>query len=126
MIAHIEVILTIFLTSYLFTKLTLVSQAKNIITLSQETKKALFDSSISDKEKERISQNAAFEMLKLFIVISFLTFICLGAPFVILYLLEPVTGYSIDVIYSLLNSPIYIVSFLLVGLFAHRLRANNK
>lgn len=121
MIAHIEALFTILLTSYLFIQFRLVSRAKNIISLSLETKRALFDKLTSDQEKERISQNAAIVMLKLFIVISFLSFLSIGSPFLILYLLEPVTGYSIDVIYSLLSSPIYITSFILVSLFSHRL-----
>ena len=121
MIAHIEALFTIFLTSYLFIQLSLVSRAKNIISLSLETKRVLFDKSISDQEKERISQNAAIVMLKLFIVISFLSSLSIGLPFLILYLLEPVTGYSIDVIYSQLSSPIYIAAFILVSLFSHRL-----
>lgn len=121
MIAHIEALFTILLTSYLFIQFTLVSRAKNIISLSLETKRALFDQSTSDQEKERISKNAAIVMLRLFIVISFLSFLSIGSPFLILYLLEPVTGYSIDVIYSLLSSPIYIAAFILVSLFLHRL-----
>jgi hypothetical protein len=121
MIAHIEALFTILLTSYLFIQLTVMSRAKNIISLSLETRRALFDKSTSDQEKERISQNAAIVMLKLFIVISFVSFLSIGSPFLILYFLEPITGYSIGVIYSLLSSPIYIASFILVSLFLHRL-----
>jgi hypothetical protein len=121
MLAHIEALLTILLTAYLFIQLSLVSRAKNIISLSLETKRVLFDKSTSDQEKERISQNAVIVMLKLFIVISFLSFLSIGSPFLILYLLEPITGYSIDVIYSLLSSPMYIAVFILVSLFFHRL-----
>ncbi|MBU2870951.1 hypothetical protein [Colwellia sp. E2M01] len=119
MIAHIEAILTLFLIAYLFNKLSLVSRAKNIITLSQETKNALLDQSKSDYEKERITQKIAIEMLKLFFTINFLSCLCMGVPFLILYLIVPITGYSIEVIYSLLSSPIYIASFVFISLFIH-------